>query len=170
VFFQHRWHHTCKCVLVRVLYRTVAVYYHAFWHSLPLPSSSYKPCTFSGYGAALCLIGVVPSSPKSLKWRRNNSHLHCYAIYSAIISVTSNGGGTTRVFKGLQESLCIQKWHWHAFRIDWSQFTIMHFVHSLPFPSSSYKPHSLVIAVHWVQFELFPHFLNPRNEGETTPT
>ena len=176
MFFQHRWHHTCKCVFVHkwhwyafCIERSQSIIMH-FWQSVTFPAASYKPCTFSGYGAALCLIGVVPPSPKSLKWRRNNSHLHCFAIYSAIISVTSNGGGTTWVFKGLQNPLCIQKWHWYAFRIDWSQSIIMLLVHPLPFSSSSYKPHSLVIAVHWVQFELFPHLLNPRNEGGTAPS
>ena len=62
------------------------------------------------------------------------------------------------------------KWHWSAFHIEQSLSKIMHLVHSLPFLATSYKPLTLVIVVHCVWLELFPHFLNPSDEGRTTPS
>jgi len=54
----------------------------------------------------------------------------------------------------------VHKWHWYTFRIEQSQSIIMHLEHSLAIAASSYKAHALVIAVHCVWFELFPHFVN----------
>jgi len=122
-------------------------------HSLPIPASFYMPHSLDIVGA-LRLVGVVPSCHKSLKWRRNSSHGFCPTLLPS----------------GLQKCIFGHKWHWYAFCIGRSHATITYLVHSLPIPASSYKPHSLAIAVHCVLLQLFPHFLNPWNEGGTTPT
>ena len=51
---------------VCALFRTVACDYHAFGAFATHPSL-IEHATFSRYCCALCLIGIVPTSPKSLK-------------------------------------------------------------------------------------------------------
>jgi len=139
--------------LVRAPYRLVPCDYHAFG-AFTAHMSFILHATFSRYCGALRLVGVVPSCHISLKGRRNSSH----------------GFSPTLLPSRLQKCIFGHKWHWYAFCIERSHATITYLVHSLPIPASSYRPHSLAIALHCVSLELFPHFLNPWNEGGTTPT
>jgi len=77
-----------QMALVRLPYRTAAVYYHAFGAFAALPILILW-ATYSGYFSALCLVGVVYSFPKSVKWRQNNTLLIYFMPCNMIIWVAS---------------------------------------------------------------------------------
>jgi len=72
-------------------------------HSLPIPASPYEPHSLVRCGE-LCRVEVVPSSRKSLKWRRSDSKLLYFTLYNIIICAASNGGQTTWLLSALVRS------------------------------------------------------------------
>jgi len=83
--------------LVRIPYRTVPCDYHAFG-TVASHTSLFQQATLSSYCSVLCLVGVVPSFPKSLKRRRNNSHLIYFIPCDTIVLVASLDDQITWVF------------------------------------------------------------------------
>ena len=137
--------------LVHAPFRTVACDYYAFGAFAPPPQP--HPISHILWCGALCLAEVVPSSRKSLKWRRIDCQLVYFTLYNIIICVASNGGQTTWLLSALVRShlkKCgfAHKCHWYTFHLEQSHATITHLVHWRHVPASSYEPHSLLLAVH----------------------